>query len=108
MNRFRVFHADDDEHDRMFVARAFQQCGDAVLLRQFDDAYDLRAALQALNPPDPNLPHLILTDLKMPQLSGIELACWVRDSPFFCVPLIILSGSDIDGDIMAGYRCGAK
>jgi DNA-binding response OmpR family regulator len=42
-----------------------------------------------------NVPDLILTDLNMPGLSGMELLSQVRNSGFFSsIPLIILSGKE--------------
>ena len=41
------------------------------------------------------LPHLVLLDLKLPYLSGMEVLEWVRrSSPIPNLPVVILSGSD--------------
>jgi CheY-like chemotaxis protein len=54
-------------------------------------------------------PKVIISDLKMPRLSGLELLEWLRNHPHCAViPAILLSGSTLEEDIMKAYELGAN
>ena len=51
------------------------------------------------------LPQLILSDLKMPRMDGIELLKWVRSNPSTRhLPFVMLSSSSQPGDIARAYE----
>jgi CheY-like chemotaxis protein len=55
------------------------------------------------------LPELIVSDLKMPLMDGLELLQWVRNEPRWAtLPFLVLSASDQEADVAAAYRCGAS
>jgi CheY-like chemotaxis protein len=55
------------------------------------------------------LPHLILTDLKMPLMDGLDFLRWRQSNPrWLMVPTIMFSGSGLDEDIRRAYRSGAN
>ena len=66
--------------------------------------------LQALaSRPGAALPRLVLLDLKLPRVSGFEVASQIRAQPVFCgVPLVILSSSADASDIARAWRCGVN
>jgi DNA-binding response OmpR family regulator len=105
---FSIFHVDDDEHDRMFVARALNRYRESVHLRQFADGEAARQALDQIAIPEAEAPHLILADIKMPKLNGLELAEWVSRSRFKCVPVVILTSSHLPADMVRAIHCGAR
>jgi CheY-like chemotaxis protein len=50
------------------------------------------------------LPRLILADLKMPRLNGLELLHWLRAEPLLRrIPFVLLTSSDSPEDIAAAY-----
>jgi DNA-binding response OmpR family regulator len=56
-----------------------------------------------------NRPALILMDVKMPGLNGIEVCKALRADPALSrVPVVMLSTADSDEDIQAGLRAGAS
>src|SRR3954462_5570664 len=55
------------------------------------------------------LPALILLDLKLPLVSGIELIKWIRAHPVLHSLIVIVFPSSAEpGDIAAAYRAGAN
>ena len=54
-------------------------------------------------------PNLLLLDLKMPRMGGMEVLKWVRGSPEYSeLPVLILSGSVIQDEIAEAYRLGVS
>lgn len=51
---------------------------------------------------------LVITDVDMPNLSGLEFCQWVKSNPATAhIPVIVLSSLDTDVDIENGFRVGA-
>lgn len=54
-------------------------------------------------------PKLILLDLNMPRMDGRQVLREVRSDQCLCsVPVIVLTTSDADNDILTAYQCGAN
>lgn len=62
------------------------------------------------NPPHRFLPDLVLVDVNMPEISGIELIRKLREleGVWSLVPIVILSTSNSQKDIKDAYRAGAN
>lgn len=55
------------------------------------------------------LPQLVLLDLKLPRVDGLEVLRRVRtDARTRLLPVVILTSSDEEGDMMSGYALGAN
>ncbi len=56
-----------------------------------------------------NIPDLILTDLQMPNLDGMELISRLKESGYFSdIPVIVLSSKDSSDDRVKCLRLGAE
>jgi CheY-like chemotaxis protein len=54
------------------------------------------------------MPQLIVADLKMPRMNGLEFLEWYRGQSFFDrIPLVIFSGSELDEDRDRALSLGA-
>ncbi|MCX6679278.1 MAG: response regulator [Methanothrix sp.] len=64
------------------------------------------AVLQNITKAD--LPQLILLDINLPDISGIDLlTCIKKDKNLSNIPVVILTGSNVDQDIQKSYDLGA-
>lgn len=92
MNPRAVLLAEDDEDDAFFLTRAFERVGAAV---QVAHAFDGGEALRRLREPaPPGGWALVVLDLKMPRVGGLEALAAIRASPALrALPVAILTAS---------------
>lgn len=96
----RVLLAEDTAVTRQLLAQILQQGGFEVLA--VPDGAQALAALRA-QPPD-----LLLTDVEMPELGGLELVRRVRADPRTAdLPVVLLTSLGAPGDRAAGAEAGA-
>ncbi len=56
-----------------------------------------------------NVPEIILLDLKLPKLDGFEVLSRIRaDTRLSLIPVVILTSSKEQQDLMNGYKLGAN
>ena len=100
---------EDNADHAALVLRAFRK---QHVANQVVVVGDGAAALEYLLGADhdaPALPILLLLDLKLPKVDGLEVLERVRADPRTrTLPVVILSSSDDDHDIADGYRQGAN
>lgn len=54
-------------------------------------------------------PKVVLLDLKMPKVDGLEVLKAIRDNPVTCkIPVVIMTSSKEDKDIMNTYNSGVN
>ena len=54
-------------------------------------------------------PALVILDLKMPKVDGMEVLKAVKDAPELArVPVVLLTGSQEESDVLRGYDLGAN
>lgn len=113
MNEQLILHADDDENDVIFLNYVFKDAHIKNPLRSVADGREVvdylsdqgEFADRAQYP----LPGLVLLDLKMPRLNGLETLQWIRSQPEFRLLVVIMfTASAHQNDINEAYRRGAN
>lgn len=103
-----ILLVEDNPDDVELTLRAFAQEGIANPVKV---AVDGRIALDWLLPPDgPGLaPSLILLDLKLPRVDGLEVLRAIRnDARTALLPVVILTTSTEERDVVESYRLGTN
>jgi two-component system response regulator len=57
--------------------------------------------------PTPAL-RLVLLDIKMPKVDGIEVLRRVKDSPLRSIPVVVMTSSNEERDVVESYRLGVN
>ncbi|HWY78141.1 MAG TPA: response regulator [Verrucomicrobiae bacterium] len=113
MKRLPILQVEDDEHDVFFLAHAFKQ---AEITNPIQVVYDGKEALDYLsragNLPQRSrypLPCLIILDLKLPRITGMEMLAWLRqESGLPPIPVIVFSSSAHRNDVERAFALGAN
>ena len=96
----KILIVEDDDSMRLLLNASLGTKGYRV-----KTANNGREALHTLGE---DLPDLVITDAKMPDIDGFELTRRLRaNSETARIPIIMLSSQDATGDILAGYGEGA-
>lgn len=105
-NPVEILLADDDADDAEMTEMALRKRHLAnVMVRVRDGAEALDYLLHDGNP----TPRLILLDVKMPKLDGLEVLKRLRAQPRTRdVPVVMLTSSGEDLDVKAAYALGAN
>jgi CheY-like chemotaxis protein len=53
-------------------------------------------------------PRLVLLDIKMPKVDGIEVLRRVKSSALKQVPVVVMTSSNEERDVLESYRLGAN
>ena len=101
----RVVLAEDGEDDRALAFRALRKCRSSLVVQV---AADGQRVLDLLLEDGAQAPRLILLDIKMPLMSGIDVLEKLRmDARFDEIPIVMLTSSDEPSDISRSRRLKA-
>ena len=109
--RFVILLAEDEPADAHLVKVALAE---NHILVDLHEVVDGREALEFLQRQGPRFaqaprPDLILLDLNMPRMDGREcLAAIKQDPDLQQIPVVILTTSEVERDVVASYRLGAS
>ena len=106
MSALAIFHVDDSAADALLFQVAVELEGLSSLIQHVTDG---QAALDYLRDISNDLPGLMLLDLGMPGMSGLDVLAEIQKDPRLAkVPVIVLSSSRDEHDIEHSYRLGAN
>lgn len=113
VDRKVILLVEDDENDIELTLRAFRKNplgNEVVVVHDGQEALDyLRGTGNHAGRDVRDLPHLVLLDLNLPGLDGLEVLRRIRaDEQLRRTPVVILTSSDEDNDKVAGYALGAN
>jgi CheY-like chemotaxis protein len=107
-----ILLVEDDENDVFFFQRAMSKTG---MVQPVQVARDGQEAIQYLQGAGKfasraqfPLPALVVLDLKLPFVMGLDVLKWIRQESGLAPIVIILSASREDADVAAAYRFGAN
>ena len=104
-----ILLVEDNPDDEVLTLRALKKNN---IVNEVTVARDGAQALELLFPgngADALIPGLILLDLKLPKVDGLEVLHKIRaDKRTEIVPVVILTSSKLDDDVLASYRGGAN
>ncbi len=106
-----IFLIEDNEQDEILTIKALKK---NKVMNEIRVARDGAEALDFLFKKDSpqytsDLPQLILLDLKLPKIDGLEVLKQIRSNPRTkLIPVVILTTSKEDSDLLSGYELGAN
>lgn len=104
---------EDEENDVFFMKRAIEQAGikeELHVARDGQEALDYMKGTGAYeNREQFPCPKLVLLDLKLPHVMGLDILKWIRhESEMPSVIVIVFTSSRLQSDIDAAYHLGAN
>lgn len=103
--------AEDDPNDVLLLERAFKKNGIDLPIHVSPDGEDAMLYLQGKGPYADRekfpFPRVMITDLKMPKVGGMDLLRWLYNHPECnLIPKIVLSSSRHEQDVKQAYQLG--
>jgi len=113
MSENLILLVEDNDDDRELAVLAFRQASADIKLLALEDgqlALDYLVAAERYASVDGNgMPKLVLLDLKMPKIGGLEvLRCLRADRRTRLLPVVVLTSSMEQSDIIEAYSLGAN
>ena len=105
-----VYMADDDSDDRFFVRQSFQKISPLTQIVEVEDGMALLDLLDNWSlAAEPSPVHLILLDMNMPRMNGLETLKLIKANPLLRhIPTIILSTSAESKLVAETYELGGN
>lgn len=109
MGEHRILLVEDDLDAASLMLRALEKADPDCKVQILGDGAQAIADLTERLGGSSPLPHIIITDLKMPKKSGFEVISWIRAQPGLAeLPVVVLSASSEQKDIDLAMRLGAN
>ena len=113
MNAKTILLVEDNADDELLTLRALKKNNiqnEVVIARDGREALDYLFAMgDHSSQPPPALPEVVLLDLKLPKLDGLEVLRQLRaHERTKLLPVVILTSSNEEQDRVTGYGLGAN
>lgn len=99
--QIRVIIADDHSVVRAGIRQYLEKAGDILVVAEAENGQEACQLIQA------HRPDVAVLDIQMPEMSGIEVARWIRTN-FRTTGVLILTAFDDDPYILAVLKAGAN
>jgi CheY-like chemotaxis protein len=108
----RILLVEDNEHDIELTLAALEShnvANEVDIVRDGADALDFLYRRGAFSNRSNELPVVILLDLKMPRVDGLEVLRQVKEDPEFKkIPVVMLTSSREEQDLIRSYELGVN
>ncbi len=109
----QILVAEDNEDDVFILQRALKKAGLSNPVHVCADGQEVMNYLKGEGAFGDRakfpFPRLLLLDLKMPRVNGIDVLRWLRDHPDCnVIPKVVLTSSREPRDVAAAYKLGAN
>ncbi len=113
MNNRTILLVEDNPNDETLTLIALKDCkvtNDVIVVRDGEEALNFLFCKNEYAERNRNqLPRLILLDLKLPKIDGLEVLKQIRaDEATKRIPVVILTSSREESDLVSGYDHGAN
>ena len=112
MNGRTILLVEDNSNDEILTVRALTKSKVAnriVVARDGAEAIEMLLGPGAFGPASGNLPELVLLDLKLPKVDGLEVLRRIRaDERTSMLPVVILTSSGEEADLVHSYSAHAN
>lgn len=107
-----ILQVDDDPNDVFLLQRAMKKMGVANPMQTATDGQEAIDYLQGAGKFADRVkfpfPCLVLLDLKLPYVMGLEVLRTIRKKPGTALAIVMLTASAEEADVAAAYRLGAN
>jgi len=106
-----LLYVDDDSNDLLLFEDASREADASFQLHTANDGEHAMQYLQAAaqGGGEAECPTLVVIDIKMPRLSGLEILQWIRMQPGIRnIPVVVFTSSKHEVDIKRAYELGAN
>lgn len=108
-----IMLVEDNSDDEILILRSLKKFNiknEIIVTRDGAEALDyLFAKGKHANRSDMHLPQIILLDLKLPKIDGLDVLQQIRANPQTkTIPVVILTSSKEEQDLVRGYSLGAN
>ncbi|RXH58292.1 response regulator [Granulicella sibirica] len=101
-----ILLVEDDPDHELLTIRALKKSN---IANEVSVARDGAEALELLFGPTPIKPQVILLDLKLPKVEGLEVLRRIRETPETkMLPVVVLTSSDEERDVVRSYQLGVN
>ncbi len=112
MNPGTILLVEDNPDDVALTLRALKSnniTNEVVVAQDGAKALDYLFGTDGSGPVGRDLPAVVLLDLKLPKVTGMEVLQRIRgDEATRLLPVVILTSSDEERDVLEGYSLGAN
>ena len=113
MNKTSLLLVEDNDDDVQLTLRAFQRhhlANEIHVATDGQEALDFLFCMGAHASRDPgDMPHVVLLDLKLPKVGGLDVLKQISEDPRTrLLPVVVLTSSNEERDIVESYRLGAN
>lgn len=112
--RADILLAEDNPSDAELILQVLGEVAPVSRVHRVQDGVEALAYLRdrSASNPSPSGPgplHLVLLDVKMPRVGGLEVLKAIRADPATrYVPVVMLTSSNIESDVREAYRLGTN